>query len=134
MDYANKVIWITGASSGIGEAMAYDFAREGAQLILSSRKEGQLKRVKKKCEFLGASKVIVVLMDLAKHDLIPVIVSQTIATVGQIDVLVNNGGISQRSLVKDTSLVVDKRIFDVNYFGAVAMTKAVLPSIIMAVL
>lgn len=129
MYFNNKNIWITGASSGIGEALAYDFAKEGAKLILSSRKENQLQRVQAKCQELGAE-AFVIPLDLVKHETIPGIVAQTIASHGPVDMLINNGGISQRSLVLDTDLEVDKRIFAVNYFGAIAMTKAILPNML----
>ncbi len=125
MTYQNKTIWITGASAGIGEAFAYAFAKEGANLILSSRNEKELQRVKSNCKEAGT--VWVVPIDLVQYETIGSTVEKTLSEVGQVDMLINNGGISQRSLVKDTLLEVDKRIFDVNYFGAIAMTKAVLP-------
>jgi short-subunit dehydrogenase len=128
--FYNKRIWITGASSGIGEALAYEFASLGAQLVLSARNESELLRVASKCRELGAGIVIVQVLDLAKHDTIPVVVKSVLEKVGKIDVLLNNGGISQRSLAKDTTLEVDQKIMAVNYFGTIALTKAVLPSML----
>lgn len=129
--FKNKRVWITGASSGIGEALALEFASHGAQLVLSARNEAELHRVATQCRENGAGIVVVQLLDLAQHDQIPSIVQNVLSKVGKIDVLVNNGGISQRSLAKETSLEVDKKLMAVNYFGTVALTKALLPSMLM---
>ena len=125
--FNNKRVWITGASSGIGEALAYAFAERGANLVLSARNETELNRVAAAAQQLGSKEVIVQALDLAKHDTLPGIVAKVVGAVGKIDVLVNNGGISQRALAVDTSLEVDKKLMDVNYFGTIALTKAILP-------
>ncbi len=125
MDFRNKKVWITGASSGIGEAIAYAFAKEGAHLILSARNIPELERVKKGC--LGASAVDIVRLDIANHEEIFTIAKEVIAKNGAIDVLVNNAGISQRSLAKDTDFKVDTHIVHVDLLGTIAITKAVLP-------
>ena len=127
--YTNKVIWITGASSGIGEALAYEFAKHGAELVLSARREEELKRVEKACEDLGA-KAHVFPLDLTQSEHFPELAKQVIDTTGRIDILINNGGISQRALVHETELSVDRRIMEVNFFGQAALTKAVLPYMI----
>mgnify|MGYP002385064025 CR=1 FL=1 len=124
--FQNKRIWITGASSGIGEALAIEAAKRGAQLILSARKEAELHRVAALC--VGAPSVMIEPLDLSKHDEIAQIVQNLLKKVGKIDILINNGGISQRSLAVETSLEVDKQMMAVNYLGTVALTKAVLPS------
>ncbi len=129
--FNNKRVWITGASSGIGEALALAFAKNGAQLILSARNEKELNRVAAAASAAGAASVIVQPLDLARHDDIPMVAQKVLQQVGKLDILVNNGGISQRSLAKDTSLEVDKKLMDVNYFGTVALTKAVLPVMLM---
>lgn len=129
--FKNKRIWITGASSGIGEALAVALAEQGAQLILSSRNEVEINRVSAHCSKAGASGVIVQPLDLERHESIPGIVENILKKVGKVDVLVNNGGISQRALVKDTSLEVDKKLMAVNYFGTIALTKALLPNMLM---
>ncbi len=126
MKFKNKNVWITGASSGIGAASAVEFARQGANVILSARREEALQQVKSDCEQLGA-KAWVFPMDLAQTGDIVLIVQQVIQEVGTIDVLLNNGGISQRGVVNETILEVDRRIMEVNFFGTVALTKAVLP-------
>jgi len=126
MSFKNKVIWITGASSGIGEALAYALAKQGAILILSSRKVAVLEQVQQTC-LKTCKEVYVQALDLEQHDQIPSIVQKVVKERGRIDILVNNGGISQRSLVKDTIFEVDKRLMDINYLGTVALTKALLP-------
>lgn len=124
--FKDKRVWITGASSGIGEALAYACAGRGAHLILSARNERELNRVAAGCA--GAASVAVQPLDLAAHDSIPGIVDGVLRQFGKVDVLINNGGISQRALAKDTSIEVDKRMMAVNYHGTVALTKALLPS------
>ena len=121
----NKVIWITGASGGIGEALAYACAREGAKLVLSARKTAELERVKTHCT--GSPEVLVLPLDVTEFDRAGAHTQTVLEHFGQLDVLVNNAGISQRSYVKDTELAVDRRIMDINFFGTVALTKAVLP-------
>lgn len=125
MNFNQKVVWITGASSGIGEHLAYAFSKAGAKLILSSRKEKELERVKSQC--VDPTMVRILALDVTNFDEIPNIAQQAISSFGQIDLLINNAGISQRALVKDTNLSVDQRIMDVNFIGTVAVTKAVLP-------
>jgi len=132
MDYfKNKRIWITGASSGIGEALAKAFAEHGAQLILSARNEVEINRVSAACLKAGASSVLVQPLDLEQHDRIPSIVDTVLNKVGKVDILINNGGVSQRSLAQETSLEVDKKLMAINYFGTVALTKALLPNMLM---
>ena len=126
--FQNKRVWITGASSGIGEALALAFAEQGAQLVLSARNEVEINRVSAACVLAGASHVLVQTLDLEQHEEIPLIVAQVLKKVGKIDILVNNGGISQRAMAMETSLSVDKKLMNVNYFGTVALTKALLPN------
>ncbi|HXH18039.1 MAG TPA: SDR family oxidoreductase [Chitinophagales bacterium] len=125
MTYRNQIIWLTGASSGIGEAVTYAFAREGAHLILSSRRKEELERVKANCP--DPSKVMVVPLDVGDYKNIENKVKPVIEKLGRMDVLFNNAGISQRALAKDTKIEVYEKIMSVNFMGAVAMTLAVLP-------
>lgn len=127
MSFQDQVVWITGASAGIGEALALAFARQGARLILSARNEAALRRVATAC---APAEVLVLPLDLADAAALPASVQQALARFGRLDVLVNNGGVSQRSLALETSLDVDRRLMEVNYFGTVALTKAVLPTLL----
>ena len=119
----NKIVWITGASSGIGEALALACSKEGAKLILSSRRENELQRVAKKCN----TEYLLIPLDLENQNDFPQKVEKAISHFGTIDILINNGGISQRSEASSTSLEVDRRLMEINYFGTAALTKAVLP-------
>lgn len=128
MQLANKWIWITGASSGIGEALSYELARKGANLILSSRKRADLERVKVNCS--SDVKIIVQVLDVTEQADFPALTARLLEQTGGIYMLINNAGISQRGLVNETALTVDRRIMEINYFGAIALTKAVLPSML----
>lgn len=128
MNFTNKVVWITGASSGIGKALAIELSKQGASLLLSARNKENLEEVKEQCE--NSSSVKILSLDLENHSSISEKVIEAINWYGRVDVLVNNGGVSQRSLAKDTVLSVDKRIMDINYLGTVALTKALLPHFI----
>lgn len=127
MKFKNKIVWITGASSGAGEALAYQFASEGANLIISARREKELRRVKRNIKNV---EVRIIPLDLEKHKDLPEIAEKALAEFGRIDVLFHNGGISQRSLANETCTEVDKRLMNINYFGAVILTKAILPTMI----
>lgn len=124
--FDNKVVWITGASSGIGEALAYQFAAEGAKLILSARRESELQKVKTNTQ-LPENQVFILPIDIEKIDELPTKTQEAIAHFGYIDVLVNNAGISQRGMVNETDLSVYQRIMNLNFFGVIALTKAILP-------
>lgn len=128
MDFKDKKIWITGASSGIGEALAYKFSKLGASLIISSRRFAELQRVKAACA--NPDKVIIVPLDLEKYEDIAQIATPVLKKFGNIDILVNNGGASQRALVVDEDLKVVEKMMKINFMGAVALTKVVLPGMI----
>ena len=127
--FHNQVVWITGASSGIGEALALEFAGKGAKLVLSARRENELERVKQACVEQGVveDNVLVLPLDIAELDALPAKVDAVLAQFGQVDVLINNAGLSQRSLCKDTDLSVYQKLMDVDVMGQIALTKAVLP-------
>lgn len=124
---ANETVWITGATSGIGEALAYELSKKGTRLILSARREDALESVRNRCSH--PERHVVLPLDLSDPATLTRAAHEALA-LGPVDVLVNNGGVSQRSLAKDTSLDVDRQLMETNYFGAVALTKAVLPSMI----
>lgn len=123
----NKVIWITGASSGIGEALAYELSKKGAKLILSARRKVELERVKGNCVSDSQPDIRILPMDLSASSTLALCTQAAIQLFGRIDILVNNGGISQRGLATDTLMEVDRKIMEVNYFGALALTKNLLP-------
>lgn len=128
MNFNHKIIWITGASSGIGKSLAFALSKEHTKLILSSRNEAQLNAVKNACEH--PENVNILPLDLEDYINLPSKVEEALSLYGAVDILFNNGGISQRSYVKDTSIAVDKRLMDVNYLGTVALSKALLPHFI----
>jgi short-subunit dehydrogenase len=128
--FKNKRIWITGASSGIGEALALAFAARGANLVLSARNEAELQRVAAAALEAGAGKVLVQPLDLARHDTLSDITKTVLQQTGKIDILINNGGVSQRALALETDLETDKKLMNINYFGTIALTKAVLPGML----
>jgi len=129
MFYKEKVVWIVGASSGIGKALAIEFSKHKANLVISSRNEDELNLIKKACETNGA-KCMVLPLDLTQIDTFKDKVDKVISEYHVIDVLIMNGGISQRSLIKDTPLEIDRKIMEVDYFGNIALTKTVLPFMI----
>ena len=124
---SNQVIWITGASSGIGEALVYELARKGARLIISARRKEELERVKGNCQEQAQPFVRILPLDLSEPSTLQLHTEAAIQLFGHIDILINNGGISQRSLAKETELNVDRKIMEVDYFGTLALTKYLLP-------
>jgi len=128
MSFKNKVVWITGASSGIGEHLAYAFAAEGAKLVISSRNKKELERVKQNCN--EQTEVLILPMDVADFPAIAEKAQKVLDRYDFINILINSAGISQRALIMDTDFTVDKKIIEVNYLGTVAVTKAVLPAMI----
>ena len=121
-----KVIWITGASSGIGKALAKAAAKAGMRVIISARNEAELERVRLAC----GGQTAVLPMDVSKHNEMEAFTSKAAVIFGPIDILVNNAGVGQRGLAVETELEVVKRIFDINFFGSIALAKAILPSMI----
>lgn len=120
----DKVVWLTGATSGIGEGLVAPLLAEGAKLVISARREDELKRVKEKNT---SGEIFILPLDLADQHNFEEKKNAVLEKYGRIDVLINNGGISQRSLVKDTTVEVDRQIMEINYIGTVALSKAVLP-------
>ena len=128
MNFTDKIIWITGASSGIGKSLAIALSKHQTKLILSSRNEKELISVKNACEHPENVKILP--LDLENYKSLTAKVEEALTLFGGVDILFNNGGISQRSYAKDSSIEVDKRIMDVNYLGTVALSKALLPHFI----
>jgi short-subunit dehydrogenase len=128
-DLKNKIVWITGASSGIGEATAYAIAKEGSKLVLSARRKDELEKVKHNCG-LPEGDVLVLPLDVEDIEKINEAAKIIIEKFGRIDLLFNNAGISQRGDVLTTSLEVYQKIININLLGVIALTKAVLPFMI----
>lgn len=126
MDVAGKVVWITGASSGIGEALAKRFSDGGAHVILSGRREEALANVARACR----GDTLELAFDVTDHDVLPAMIAAAEAWRGPIDILVNNAGIAQRSLAKDTDFEVYRRIMEVDFFAPVRLTQLLLPGML----
>jgi dehydrogenase/reductase SDR family member 7B len=124
--FKDKIIMITGASSGIGEALVYAFVSMGSRVIASSIDQAGLDAVIKKCIGLPGS-VRDVILDLSDTSAIEPLVAGLIKEEGHIDILLNIGGVSQRATILETPLWLDRKIMEINYFGTIALTKAVLP-------
>lgn len=127
--YTDKTVWITGASSGIGEALARAFAAEGAQLVLSARREDELERVREACTGLspGSADHLVLPLDVTDQPRLAAAVTTVTDRCGTIDVLINNAGIGQRSLCVDTGMDVYRQLMEVDVLGQIALTREVLP-------
>ena len=129
LSLSGKVVWITGASSGIGEQLSYQFASLGASLILSARNLQKLEIVGQKLTQYNISTRILPL-DLEQLDELPGKVAEASSCFGKIDYLVNNAGIGLRDFALDTDLSTDQKIMTINYFGPMVLTKAILPQML----
>jgi len=129
MYYKNKVAWVTGASSGIGEALAYALNKKGARLILSARREEELNRVKENCSG-DPERIVILPLDLTKTETLQDKAREAGAFFGGVDILFNNGGISQRALALEAEMESIRKLMEVNFFGTIALTRAVVPGMI----
>lgn len=129
MKIENKTVWITGASSGIGLELCQQLAARGARIVLSARRKEVLDQIVSELPG-GSQKHKVVALDLGDVDNIIPAVEQALGDIGHVDILINNGGISQRSFFLDTDLQVYRQLMEINYLGTVAMTKALLPQMV----
>lgn len=127
MDYKNKTVWITGASSGIGKELAIQFAALGANIILSARSVDKLNELKHSLHGDGHT---IVPLDLSAPEGVLAQVTDLLNTLPAIDILINNGGVSQRSLFLENDFNVYRQLMEVNYFGLIALTKAVAPTMV----
>lgn len=126
--FKDKVVWITGASSGIGEALAEELAKQGAQLVLTARRSERLEALKQRLPQPG--NVVILPGDLLDPSAIVPLAQRAQALVGRIDILVNNAGISQRSTALEASLEDVRRLMEINFFAPIALTNAVLPGML----
>ncbi len=129
MEFTKKTIWITGATSGIGKALAIELSNNRVHLILSGRNLEALKKTSEICVKNGST-VLQAPFDLGDINSVEKAAGKVLEKTSKIDCLYHFGGISQRSFVTETPLEVDRKIFEVNFFGTVALTKAVLPVMI----
>jgi short-subunit dehydrogenase len=128
-DLVGQIFWVTGASSGIGKALCQSLANRGAYLILSSRQTETLEQVKSK--LINSEKHHVLPLDLADSENFDAITENAWSLFGKIDYLINNGGISQRSLCLETDESVDRRLMEVDYFGTIKLTKLVAKKMVI---
>ena len=112
--FDNKVVWITGASSGIGEATAYRFAEEGARLIVTALEAELLEAVAKRCMELGSPAATAMPFDLSQTDGLEALAVAAWETYGHIDILYNNAGISQRGTTVETDMKVIRKVMDID--------------------
>lgn len=129
MEMKNKIVWITGASSGIGEALCYKLNQLGAKLIISSRSTEGLYQVKSRCR-VNPLDVHVLPLNLENTPSLNAAAESALKIYGRIDIIIHSGGVSQRSLAIDTNLDVAQKIMNINFWGTVALSQAILPSMI----
>ena len=127
-DFTGKTIWITGASSGIGAALAHALAAQGARLILSARSADKLEAVCQGC--LTPDEHLCLVMDLADQASIEAAWSQLQQRQREVGILINNAGMTQRALVAETSMEVYRHLMEVNFMAAIDLTKKVLPDML----
>jgi dehydrogenase/reductase SDR family protein 7B len=126
--FKDKVVWITGASSGIGEALAEELAKQGAILVLTARRTERLEALKQRMP--QPSKVLILPGDLQDGSAIAPLAQKAEALIGKIDVLVNNAGISQRSTALEARIEDVRRLMEINFFAPIALTNTVLPGML----
>ncbi|RUS78552.1 hypothetical protein EGW08_013695 [Elysia chlorotica] len=132
---AGKVVWVTGASSGVGEALAYCLADSGCKLVLSARRKEELDRVKKACLASAKCKVqeddiLVLPLDVTHFDIHKQKVQEVLEYFKTVDILINNAGKSQRALWTEVERSVDIEMYELNVLGPVLLTQALLPHMI----
>jgi len=129
-EYAGKVVWVTGASSGIGASLAKDFTIAGAQVIISARRVPELEAIARECAQLGAKSVDILPLDVTDHAAQQTAYNHIIATYGHVDTLVLNPGRTQRALALDTSVESTKTLLDLNFLSFVSLGKIVIPGML----
>lgn len=126
MDFNRKIVWVTGASSGIGEALAKGLAARGAKVILSGRRVEALERV---AEGLS-TETLVLPFEATDYEALPAVVAKSEQWRGGVDLLINNAGVSQRSLALDTTFDVYRTLMEVDFFAPLRLTQLVLPAMV----
>lgn len=125
----NKVIVITGASSGIGKALAIEAAKRGAHIVIAARNAEKLEEVANQIKQFN-SQLLCLQTDVSREDDCKTLIAKAIEKFGRIDVLINNAGISMRALFEHTDLSVIKQLMDINFWGMVYCTKYALPELL----
>ena len=127
MQIKDKVVWITGASSGIGEALAYRISQMGGLVVLSARNQEKLEKIAEKA---GHEKCMILPLDMTDRDSFSFALERVIDKWGRVDILINNAGVSQRAPVSDTKIPVIERIMETNFIGPASLTSLVIPHMI----
>ncbi len=127
----NKIIVITGSSSGIGKACAVEFAKRGAKVVISARNQENLAAAENELKFIHEN-ILAVPCDVSKEDDCRKLIIESVEKFGGIDVLVNNAGISMRAQFEETDLNVLKKVMDINFWGSVYCTKHALPYLLIS--
>ncbi len=127
-DLNGKIVWITGASSGLGEALSMLFAQQGAHVVLSARRKDELERVLN--QMVYTERHLIVPLDVTDSKAIAAAHQHIIKQKGRVDWLINNAGVSQRALICDTTEQTDRQIMEIDYFSPVALTRQVLPDML----
>lgn len=125
-----KIVIITGASSGIGEALAWKFAQEGANLVIAARNDEKLQALAQQITAKHQTKVLSVATDVTKVQDCENLITQTLSEFGSIDILINNAGISMRALFEQTDVSVIEKLMAVNFYGAVYCTRFAIPHLL----
>ena len=123
---AHKVVWITGASSGLGKALAQYCALQGADVVLMARRLTELEKVRQ--SLTNPDRHLCIAADITDENQVRHAYEQVVAQKGRIDWLINNAGLSQRALITDTSMQTERAIMEIDYFSQVFLTKTVLPT------
>lgn len=126
-----KVVLITGASSGIGRALAFAFGREGASIVICARKTDALNVVSRELQQAGIDNLAIT-ADVSIEADVKTLIDQAVAHYGRLDILINNAGITMRSLVIDADPEVFRTVMDINFMGTVYATHYALPHILKA--
>ncbi len=124
MPFSNKIVWITGASSGIGEALAKELSRKGATLVLSARRVNRLERVLRHCD---GDDHMVLPLDVTHSDSHQAAFDAILDRFGRLDILIINAGIGQRGSIRESGLEIERRVMEVNFFGCTSLTHVTLP-------
>jgi len=128
--FADKVVIVTGASSGIGKSLAFELAKHGCYVVLASRNLIELEKVKNEIKSICNREALVVQTDVSIEEDCRQLIEKTIEKYGKIDILINNAGVSMRALFENLQLKVFKQVIDTNFFGTVYCTKYALPHLI----